>query len=183
MRIMAMFALSIHVAAAQCAAPDESLTETDQAVWTSIVSGLCSKDFPTTNVVVIRANVGLVSASGPENSMDPMPDLLHRNNGRDVLPPKQLGCPGLRIASASEVQELFSRAEHNPPTWDAFYKRFPGAKAITFLSYPGYSSNGTNAVVETSYDCGATCGAGHIYSLELKSGRWVVIKRETTWIS
>lgn len=164
---------------AWCAQPEANNAKLDHAVWTAIVSSLCRNDFSVSFVAAISSDKVRIAES--TKSADAWQDLKRRNDDRAVTPPKELGCPGLRIASASSIHRLFGDTAQD--SFALFQKRYPGAHSLLSLSIPGYSPSGTTAIVEVSSWCGILCGSGRFYHLVFKGEHWTVTEAEFAWVS
>lgn len=62
-----------------------------------------------------------------------------------------------------------------------FEQLFPGASGIISFSHVGFDPTLNEAIVSTSFACGGFCGAGSIYVLRKKGGRWQILNKWTTW--
>src|SRR5688572_8611177 len=70
-----------------------------------------------------------------------------------------------------------------PNYWSALRDRFDGARVLVTLTRPGFSRDGTEAVLDVGYRCGHLCGTGHIVTLRRSRTGWTVVNMQTTWIS
>jgi len=70
-----------------------------------------------------------------------------------------------------------------PNYWSALRERFDGARVLVTLTRPGFSRDGTEAVLDVGYRCGHLCGTGHIVTLRRSRTGWTVVNMQTTWIS
>jgi len=93
------------------------------------------------------------------------------------------------LKSADEIKAAF-KTPANPPVpkapnpkwgagsgWEGFFAAFPQATGYIILSAPGFSQDGSKAVVYMGHHCGNLCGGGRIYFLgkewqNWKVGRW-----------
>jgi hypothetical protein len=64
-----------------------------------------------------------------------------------------------------------------------FGQTFPGASGIIYLSHIGFDSALGEAIIYTSFSCGALCGSGQLYILRKKQGRWEVTGNSIVWAS
>ncbi len=82
-----------------------------------------------------------------------------------------------------QLKELFGINGKNG--WEEFYKIYPKSPGIITLSRPGFSNNGTLAVIYMGIQSNGLAGYGQIYVLEEKEGKWVELKTQIgpSWIS
>jgi hypothetical protein len=113
-------------------------------------------------------------------------DLIRRNRMVQQLP-LGLECRGIRVATEEEVTAAL--AEHCPDPdplhrgWEGFYARFSGSRGVLRLSLPGYSHNGTEAVVLSSAASGVRFASGFLITLRKDHGEWKVVRSTSLWIS
>lgn len=67
--------------------------------------------------------------------------------------------------------------------WHAFRARFPRQRGYYRVTPIGYSSDGSQALLEIGWHCGSDCGEGHQVLLEKRNGAWRVLSIARTWIS
>ena len=66
--------------------------------------------------------------------------------------------------------------------WEKYEKVF-GNNAFVVISKPLFSENLRYAYIEISISCGELCGEGFHYFLEKKDEKWVIIEKESDWVS
>jgi hypothetical protein len=67
--------------------------------------------------------------------------------------------------------------------WENFFKRYPGAPGILRISHVGFDDTLSHALVYVEHECGAECGAGHLFHLLLQAdGSWQVQGGVTVWM-
>ena len=67
--------------------------------------------------------------------------------------------------------------------WENFFKRYPGAPGILRISHVGFDDTLSHALVYVEHECGAECGAGHLFHLTLRTGGgWDVKGGVTVWM-
>jgi hypothetical protein len=65
----------------------------------------------------------------------------------------------------------------------SFERSFPGASGIISFSHVGFDASLDEAIVSTSFVCGALCGTGKVYILKKRWGRWRVVNQWIVWVS
>lgn len=65
----------------------------------------------------------------------------------------------------------------------SFERLFPGASGIISFSHVGFDASLDQAIVTTSFVCGALCGTGKFYVLKKRWGRWRVVNQWIVWVS
>ena len=113
-------------------------------------------------------------------------NLLERNikpSQLPTMPPRE----GVRVVPEEQIIAAL-KAKGPPvdppqPGWEGFYSRYPGAQGVLRVSLPGYTPDGTEAVVMLSVGCGSLCGSGLLLHLERSNGEWKIVRRETLWVS
>lgn len=103
--------------------------------------------------------------------------LKTRNSGNHQLPQLSL-CKSFKRVAGSKLQALFEKS-----WWPGFRRAYPHASGTFSLSLPGYSLNGTTAIVQVSSACGGLCGGGFYWVLQYANGKWVIVERSGAWIS
>jgi hypothetical protein len=56
--------------------------------------------------------------------------------------------------------------------WKEFYKSYPGANGLTYLSAVGFDSQKATAVVNIQHVCGPLCGFGSLIVLRKVGAKW-----------
>lgn len=64
-----------------------------------------------------------------------------------------------------------------------FGRSFPGASGIISLSHVGFDHTLHEAIVSSSFMCGALCGTGRRHILRKKWGKWVVVESWIVWVA
>jgi hypothetical protein len=166
--------------------PQPTLAAEDVAVL-GVVLGDCSKrDEGSYYVVSSRA------LSPHDFMLKALPStiegrtLLERNARVSQLPAMP-PCPGIRVEAEEDiVAALKAKAPPTDPPqpgWEGFYARYPGARGVFRVSLPGYTQDGSGAVVIVSAACGPLCGSGVLLHLEKTTGKWQIVRRQTLWVS
>ncbi len=118
---------------------------------------------------------------GPEESL-----LDARTIGAEI--PNKLSCNRVKVLNEAAIENFFEKGPRRRPgknKWDSSFLNpdSAGVKAVIRISFPGYSRNGSHAMVYTSTYCGRLCGSGQTIQLRKTTGAWKVIKRRSIWIS
>jgi len=92
-------------------------------------------------------------------------------------------CKKVRIEDELKIAATFKKQEFNPPIWDFFYKAFPGASGLIYVSLPAVDAEGDAAIVYLTISCDVLCASGHLLKLEKRSRGWIVVESTTAWIS
>lgn len=99
----------------------------------------------------------------------------------------------VRNGEGGNVEQLPSKTEctiisHNDVTsiiadsgYEGLYKRFPKAKGILVLSFPGYSKDRQKALVYIGRKSGLADGLGEGLLMQKSGGNWQVVKSYTIW--
>ncbi|OOG59272.1 hypothetical protein [Rhodanobacter sp. C03] len=106
-----------------------------------------------------------------------MNSLLLRNKTAHDLPTLSL-CPGYKSVPQVEIEAAMAKKG-----WPGFYKAFPNASGISYLSLPGYSLDGNVAIVEFSGSCNLRCGSSFFWVMHKVEGKWTLYKVVPGWIS
>lgn len=81
----------------------------------------------------------------------------------------------------SELDELFAGDPWGG--WEKYYKRFPRAQGTLTLMRPGFSDDGTQAVIYYGNQSASAGGAGWIVLLEWNGKHWKIVEKSMLWIS
>jgi hypothetical protein len=116
---------------------------------------------------------------------DAIESLRLRNQSSRTLPVFE-ACQGYRSAAQSDIDNSMGLLPRPPgilksDVWSGFYKSFPGAKGIIYLSFPGYSKDGESAIVQVASACESFCGHGFYKVLRKLEGKWVLEKSIPAW--
>ena len=85
------------------------------------------------------------------------------------------------IVAGEQGSDLF--AAKNVPGWKEFFRTHPMTPKLIMLSLPGFSTDGTLAVIYMGAYFRGLAGGGFFYVLERKEGQWIVIKKNHWWAS
>lgn len=103
---------------------------------------------------------------------------LKRRNSKTQLLPRNISISCFKSLSAAKLAAALPNGN-----WQHFHSVLPNAWGIFYLSLPGYSQDGTTALVQGSQQCGPMCANGFYWVLRLVNGKWQVVSSEPTWIS
>jgi hypothetical protein len=92
----------------------------------------------------------------------------------------EVGVPVILI-SEEDVAKLFSTDDGGG--WDRFYETFAGAQGIMELSRVGFNHAMDRALVYTGNQSHYLAGAGHLFLMEKRDGRWTIQETLMVWIS
>lgn len=94
----------------------------------------------------------------------------------------------LQFAMIPGVENWMSEEEFRtlvidtPTGWKDFFRQYPGSGGLISFSRPGYSEDGTQALVYFSIAC-PLCGRGEYLLLSKISGRWKIVARSVDRLS
>jgi len=110
--------------------------------------------------------------------------LLSRNESAHQLPRLEL-CSAYELTPHKKIEAAMDRkGPGNGETgWEGFHKAFPKAGGIFYLSLPGYSADGTLAIVQVSTACDDLCGSAFYWTLRKIDGKWILEKSVRGWVS
>jgi hypothetical protein len=110
--------------------------------------------------------------------------LFARNQSRIQLPELDT-CENLSRTDAREIDNYLENRSLGgmPERWMAFYKKYPDVEGITWLSMPGYSADGDQAIVQVSGACNYLCGNGFFWILRKKAEQWQIERSIEGWSS
>ena len=109
---------------------------------------------------------------------------LRARTRKDIELPDAVGCPGLVLASDSEIEHAFSKYDDlEPRPWSGFYEAFPDAKQLIGVGAPGYSKDGKHAVVFFTRATGVLGGYGIFLRLQKTGEGWRIVDQKLDWIS
>jgi hypothetical protein len=86
-----------------------------------------------------------------------------------------------RLVAAAELNKFF--ASPNEGSWEAFYKAYPGAQGITFLSRLGFSKDGMRALLYMGTMSSPVGGIGRLVMFTRTGKNWKVSLSGITWVS
>ncbi len=104
-------------------------------------------------------------------------DWMRRNRKPTPLPPLRADRKVIMLTH-KEQERIFAHG-----WWPAFYKRFPNSTGLTRVSLPGYSKDGSEAVVMLGNQRQGRWGHGTLYFLVRDNGRWRVSGKMGLWVS
>jgi hypothetical protein len=106
------------------------------------------------------------------------PDLLRRNRTRVPLARLIGGDVGVRWISEAQVDSVNAANTGGlNAEMQLLARMYPGARAMHWLSRPGFDEPRRHASVAYGGNCGDLCGTAGVYLLEYRDGRWRVIER------
>lgn len=115
----------------------------------------------------------------PKSTFD---DWQRRNARIDVIDATLTLKVSYQVLDAKTRKQLFDGVEPSRG-WENFFKRFQGAPGILRISHAGFDDTLAHALVYVEHECGAECGAGHLFHLALQSGgAWQVQGGVTVWM-
>lgn len=81
-------------------------------------------------------------------------------------------------APSREIREILRKE-----FWNGFYRKYPDTAGFAQFSRPVLSQDKHWALIYISYYCDRLCGYGALALLEMKDGKWVVLKDYGLWQS
>ena len=95
-------------------------------------------------------------------------DFFHKNNGKNNI--NSIGKLTVKHVVLTEKQRsnIFINGG-----WENFYKVYPDSEGYIVLSRPGFSKDGTIAVIYMTREWGVRAGASRYYVMEMKEGKWI----------
>ncbi|MBK6657614.1 MAG: hypothetical protein IPG43_05440 [Proteobacteria bacterium] len=131
-----------------------------------------ARDAATIDTIVKQLEV-------PKSAFD---DWQRRNARTDHIDATLALNVSYQVLDAKTRKELFDGAVPGSG-WENFFKRFPGAPGILRISHAGFDDTLSHALVYVEHECGAECGAGHLFHLALRTGGgWEVKGGVTVWM-
>lgn len=156
----------------------------DQQVLMAVLTKLCAQK--TAGYVLIPDATSIVAPYFTPSTLNPSAkaSLLDRNKASvdlAVVP----HCENLKSIKHEQLERELGGTREMHELWSAFYERHAGASGVIMLSLPGYSEDGTIAVVQVAGTCGATCGGGTFWVLQRAGRKWEVAPDGTIegWIN
>lgn len=127
--------------------------------------------FTTTDLNNMAGSLGTANQDEPEAHAD----VAKRNGdgGNIEAPPSKTECI---VLTHNDVTSLF-----NEGGYEAVYKRYPKAKGILVMSFPGYSKDHKKALLYVGRKSSLSDGLGQGLLLQKTGGNWQVIKTYTVW--
>lgn len=118
-----------------------------------------------------------------ERLVEAVRDLCDRNGGKNSI--DRLGTIGLDhvVIGDEELTAMFQTDGWDG--WDEFRRRYPGSPAMVTLSRPGFSADGSLALIYLGWSSDWECGEGRLYVLERRGEDWVTTETSIgpSWIS
>jgi hypothetical protein len=84
------------------------------------------------------------------------------------------------VQDSAQLESIFKKGGGD---WLAYYKQFPGSPGLLTFSRVGFSTDGAQALLYVSSNCGGLCGGGYYVVMERHNGRWVIEKEINVWVS
>lgn len=174
-----VLALSIGTALADAAPPPTVVTDTDMAVWRTVLARSCQRHDGHFSVLSTRP----VRPAFPASEYS---DAAHREAvtaldqriAVGAALPLSLQCAGVRVMAPEAIVAAVGqvRAEHvgkSPAdVADRLDLAMPGAAEQIDLSLPGYTADRRLAVVYMAAECGRSCGSAGYYFLRRQGDHW-----------
>ena len=86
---------------------------------------------------------------------------------------------GLTTVPRARVETMFGGGRYG---WPDLRRTYPGARHLTQVSAPAYSSDANRALIYVQTVCDGRCGGGALLLFERRSGRWVLAREFHRWI-
>ena len=86
------------------------------------------------------------------------------------------------IADEENIRKVFEN-DSLAQAWKQFYDAYPSATGLIRFSRVGIDAEKNQALLYVAHSCGGLCGNGFVVLLQLKWGRWVVVRSEHLWVS
>jgi len=102
--------------------------------------------------------------------------------------PNGLDCPGVKVVDSDLIEALFDKPDPHKIDfkfrggWANFYKKYPDASGVIYLSLPSYPSANSAVVYLDRTGC-FRCGAGWELVLVRVGKTWVVRDEKPRWIA
>lgn len=108
----------------------------------------------------------------PELTGDTLSDYQKKNRTQQKLENKFTFNGPVILLSQEEENRLFPKGGAG---WDEFYRQFPPAKGIVYLSNVGFNRRKDQALVRVTHQCGGFCDEyGSYYFLQKMKNNWIV---------
>lgn len=115
-----------------------------------------------------------------------LPDLQHSTERsfweRNVAPETLQSAMIPGIENWISEEDFRTRVVDTSAGWEDFFRQYPGSDGLISFSRPGYSHDGTQALIYVSIAC-PLCGRGEYLLLSRTSGRWKIVARSVDWLS
>ena len=100
------------------------------------------------------------------------------------LEPLPMGLdPGVEVIYVGVERTLRMRLPHGPYNWKRHRALWPNSFGRVTLSSPGFSEDGSQALVHVGRMYGHLAGNGTLVRLEKRDGTWHVVETRRTWVS
>ena len=166
---------------ASCATRRENSNQ-DVEVLSAVAAQLCTHK--SNGVELLSSLTASVSREFTPSNLDESAreSLFARNRSRTLLPELNI-CKNLRRTDGGEIDNYLENRSLGgmPERWIAFYKKYVDAEGVTWLSMPGYSTEGDLAIVQVSGACDYLCGSGFFWVLRKTAGQWQVERSIQGW--
>ena len=86
---------------------------------------------------------------------------------------------GITTVPRARVETMFGGGRYG---WPDLQRTYPGARHLTQVSTPAYSSDANRALIYVETICDGRCGGGALLLFERRSGRWVLARELHRWI-
>ncbi len=106
-----------------------------------------------------------------------------KSRNRHSQPLAQHFPEGIHVVFLSEIEHKSLFASSIEEGWDNFYRKYPGASGITYLSRVGFNQKRDTALIYVSNVRNGEVGGGAYLLLTKSNGKWSVISRTRGWIT
>ena len=160
--------------AVNCCVADEANNSEDVAVLSVIAQSMCASlaSSGEARYLVLSDESEQIKSDGGKESLrqEAVASLVSRNSVSYPLPKITL-CPTIRLFKASVIRSAEKKFAESDDYISSFRRAFPGAFGPTDMSLPGYTENGTKALVVVS-----NAGGSFYYVLHKQGGQWRIEK-------
>jgi len=172
-----------------------NLTADELEVYSETIREVLLKDHDDTARVILRERTsdgyppGMASMKAAEGDEKDLLQSISTQTRDDFDTQNKIPCTlGPQIQPVGKIQLLTSREERanylgRSGSWNAFYKKYPGATGFTILSKIGFNSTHDQALVYLGNSCGLLCGNGYLVVLDKHKGKWKVVKQGRIWVA
>jgi len=151
----------------------------DKSGLSAVAEGVCQTMRSGYEILNQEASPGVFGNSEPPEGIDleAFGAAVYRSTGGTKLPPG-IGCSKLKLTSNRAIKQALGKN-----FWPGFRAAFPGARGLATFSLPGYSEDGSIAIVIVEMSCDTRCGGGEVWELHKSEEGWSVTKKIPAWIS
>lgn len=174
--IIKLAAFLLVVAQSGTSSPPANHASDDASVIRAVIQRTCDQSDGTRDPVTLIADQAILSQDTRGSDLDAsaIQDLILRNAKPTPLPMFP-ACAAVAVASPEEVALAERRFEPvGCPGDDCEMQGAPDRKGILHLSLPGYSSDGSYALVGVTHQCGSVCGWSGFIILRRENGQWLL---------